>query len=91
MDWRDEWAYCGTLTGDILKAKLNFPEDDRLHELERPPLVSLALGKVPKKKNNISETDNYSKGIISKICSLMILFRKSIQWNGHKHGAKRNR
>ncbi|RZF37372.1 hypothetical protein LSTR_LSTR009723 [Laodelphax striatellus] len=55
VDSKDEYAYCGTSTGDLIKIKLNFPQDmNQLEPLSNPVLVG-CYGKIPKKQRRPME------------------------------------
>lgn len=62
IDSRDEFAYCGTLTGDILKVALYFPGNTNAAEPIRTPNMTVCLGKVPKSKKRNVEAERYSLG-----------------------------
>ncbi|XP_026277073.1 cilia- and flagella-associated protein 52 isoform X1 [Frankliniella occidentalis] len=63
IDTQDEFAYCGTLTGDILKVALYFPEDTNKTEPVRTPNMTVCLGKIPKSKKRNAEAERYSLGV----------------------------
>ncbi|KAK3931198.1 Cilia- and flagella-associated protein 52 [Frankliniella fusca] len=63
IDSQDEFAYCGTLTGDILKVALYFPEDTNKTEPIRTPNMTVCLGKIPKSKKRNTEAERYSLGV----------------------------
>ncbi|KAJ1527986.1 hypothetical protein ONE63_007914 [Megalurothrips usitatus] len=63
IDAQDEFAYCGTLTGDILKVALYFPEDTSISEPVRAPNMTVCLGKISRTKKRSTEAERYSLGV----------------------------
>lgn len=77
MDYKDEFAYCGTSTGDIIKAKLNYANDVNVLDPVVKPVLVGCYGKVPKRFNPKKhfEVECYSLGKYStmKECTLSIM------------------
>jgi len=58
----DEYAYCGTSTGDVMKVKLPWSPDLNILDPIAPPALIGCYGKIPKKKKNM-QPDMYSLGV----------------------------
>lgn len=68
IDRLDEYAYCGTSTGDVLKIKLNFPEDLTVQKPSVSPSLVGCFAKYPatgKKKPPGVTVELYSRGVTS--------------------------
>lgn len=71
IDRSDEYAYCGTSTGDVMKIKLNFPADPAVVTPTSSPTLVGCFAKYPtvakKRGTGASATavELYSKGITS--------------------------
>lgn len=71
IDRSDEYAYCGTSTGDVMKIKLNFPADSAVVMPTNSPTLVGCFAKYPtvaKKRGTGTSTtavELYSKGITS--------------------------
>ncbi|XP_001948904.2 cilia- and flagella-associated protein 52-like [Acyrthosiphon pisum] len=68
IDRLDEYAYCGTSTGDVLKIKLNFPADLAVQKPSTSPTLVGCFAKYPKpgKKQPPGITvELYSRGVTS--------------------------
>ncbi|XP_022177285.1 cilia- and flagella-associated protein 52-like [Myzus persicae] len=66
IDRLDEYAYCGTSTGDVLKIKLNFPADLAVQKPSSSPTLVGCFAKYPAKKRTSGVTvELYSKGVTS--------------------------
>ncbi|XP_044733714.1 cilia- and flagella-associated protein 52 [Chrysoperla carnea] len=65
VDHRDEYAYCGTSTGDIIKVKLNYHSDAGILTPIKTPNMIGCFGKIdPRpKRNGESKVMCYSKGV----------------------------
>lgn len=65
INYLDDFAYCGTSTGDLLKIKLNFSSD--ITETTLPPTLVGCFAKYPcpSKKRGSATVELYSKGITS--------------------------
>ncbi|XP_050540995.1 cilia- and flagella-associated protein 52 [Daktulosphaira vitifoliae] len=63
IDHIDEYAYCGTSTGDIMKIKLNFSADPNVANTTSSPALMGCFAKYPITKKRVVEL--YSKGITS--------------------------
>ncbi|XP_063235469.1 cilia- and flagella-associated protein 52 [Bacillus rossius redtenbacheri] len=61
VDSRDEYLYCGTTTGDIMKVKINYSDGETA---KHPVLVGCLAKFVNKKKINTSEpAENFKNGV----------------------------
>ncbi|XP_026820335.1 cilia- and flagella-associated protein 52-like [Rhopalosiphum maidis] len=69
IDCLDEYAYCGTSTGDVLKVKLNFPADVTDQKPSASPTLVGCFAKYPaaagKKRSAGVMVELYSKGVTS--------------------------
>lgn len=68
IDRLDEYAYCGTSTGDVLKIKLNFPADMAVQKPSISPTLVGCFAKYPntrKKQPPGITVELYSKGVTS--------------------------
>lgn len=68
IDRRDEYAYCGTSTGDVLKVKLNFPADVTVPKPSAAPSLVGCFAKYPaagKKRPAGITVELYSRGVTS--------------------------
>ncbi|XP_025190982.1 cilia- and flagella-associated protein 52-like [Melanaphis sacchari] len=68
IDRLDEYAYCGTSTGDVLKVKLNFPADATAQKPSASPTLVGCFAKYPaagKKRPAGVTVELYSKGVTS--------------------------
>lgn len=66
IDYLDEYAYCGTSTGDIMKIKLNFSSDATVVTPSHSPTLVGCFAKYPTtKKRSPIAVELYSKGITS--------------------------
>lgn len=67
IDHLDEYAYCGTSTGDIMKIKLNFSPDTAVVTPSNSPTLVGCFAKYPtgKKRSSVVAVELYSKGITS--------------------------
>ncbi|XP_049833353.1 cilia- and flagella-associated protein 52-like [Schistocerca gregaria] len=65
IDAKDEYAYCGTTTGDIMKIRLNYDRDPSVLDPTANPALVGCYAKVPKKKKMAGSdpTERYSKGV----------------------------
>lgn len=65
IDYKDDHAYCGTSTGDIMKVKLNFSHDLKLLDPVVKPVLIGCFAKVPKKINpkHPFDAERYSLGV----------------------------
>ncbi|KAJ8929876.1 hypothetical protein NQ314_017390 [Rhamnusium bicolor] len=62
---RDEYTYCGTTTGDILKVRLNYHHDaDVLDPIKQPTIVG-CFARLTKKKLPRGSVDLYEAGVRS--------------------------
>lgn len=46
VDQRDEMCYCGTVTGDVMKVRLNFHHDAEVLDLVKQPVLVGCYSKV---------------------------------------------
>ncbi|XP_012271661.1 cilia- and flagella-associated protein 52 [Orussus abietinus] len=62
---KDEEALCGTTSGDIIKARLNYYRDKTYMEPAQPPIMVGCYSKIPKdpKKRKTGEGDLYGGGV----------------------------
>ncbi|KAL6261909.1 hypothetical protein P5V15_006992 [Pogonomyrmex californicus] len=67
VDERDEIVYCGTSSGDIIKARLNLHDDLQCGEPARLPVMIGCYSKITRdpKKMKIGEGDLYAGGVRS--------------------------
>lgn len=66
IDHADEYAYCGTSTGDIMKIKLNFSPDTAVVTPSSSPTLVGCFAKYPTtKRRSSAAVELYSKGITS--------------------------
>ncbi|KAG8263847.1 Cilia- and flagella-associated protein 52 [Homalodisca vitripennis] len=65
IDYRDEFAYCGTSTGDIVKVKLNYSHDINILDPIVKPVLIGCFAKFPKKISSKQplEAERYSQGV----------------------------
>nr|CAD7432825.1 unnamed protein product [Timema monikensis] len=54
IDERDDFLFCGSTTGDIMKVKLNYSHDVRAHEPVKKPVLLGCYGKYGGKKKLLS-------------------------------------
>lgn len=73
---RDEFCYCGTSTGDILKIRLNFHHDAEILMPIKPPIMQGCYTKISKKKLPKGSVALYEQGVRSlyllKSCKLLV-------------------
>ncbi|XP_075232262.1 cilia- and flagella-associated protein 52 [Lycorma delicatula] len=66
-DYKDEFAYCGTSTGDVIKIKLNYSLDTMVLDPVVNPILIGCYGKISSKKkkytNKPLEAERYSLGV----------------------------
>ncbi|XP_012220706.1 cilia- and flagella-associated protein 52 [Linepithema humile] len=65
VDERDEIVYCGTSSGDVIKARLNLPDELQRGESTRPPVMIGCYSKMTRdlRKMKAGEGDLYAGGV----------------------------
>ncbi|XP_043280984.1 cilia- and flagella-associated protein 52 [Venturia canescens] len=67
VDTRDEMAYCGTSSGDIIKARLNYYHNLDIMEPVQSPIMVGCYSKIPKEPKKLKDGEGqlYSGGVTS--------------------------